>query len=246
MAHIKLSDAVMRQKQLMNNGAQLFPRPLPHQRAATLALRDLLVSLQKGKLPQDMANCLSTMLQGGDYMIAASFWSAIRQIPSLRRGSWSYLPYEKLRFSLFEIFYQLEQAPDPNNRIMLSAERDRLGQPKTEIHWRINDIDIQHAIRIQQIWAEEFAKAGIGEFQFAKDWAEQKFEKPAMHHHLGATRMHNDPKQGVVDANGLVHGISNLFVAGSSVFPTAGYANPTLTVIALSLRLADHVKTLMS
>jgi choline dehydrogenase-like flavoprotein len=67
-----------------------------------------------------------------------------------------------------------------------------------------------------------------------------------MHHHLGTTRMHHDPRQGVVDADCKVHGISNLFVAGSSVFPTSGYANPTLTIVALSLRLADHVKTLIN
>lgn len=96
----------------------------------------------------------------------------------------------------------------------MSAERDRLGMPKTEIHWRINDIDIQNAIRIQEIWAEEFDKAGIGRLQFAKNWSEQAFEKPAMHHHLGSTRMHTDPNQGVVDANCKVHDISNLFIAG--------------------------------
>lgn len=245
MARIKLSESVMRQERLMNNGAQLFPRPLAYQREATLALRDLLKSLGRGTLPPDLTKQLSIILRGSDYVTVASFWSAIRQIPAWRRGDWSYLPLEKRRFSMFEIFYQIEQAPDPNNRVMLSAERDRLGQPKTEIHWRVNDIDIQHAIRIQEIWAEEFEKAGIGKLHFARNWAEQTFEKPAMHHHLGTTRMHNDPKQGVVDANCKVHGLSNLFIAGSSVFPTAGYANPTLTIIALSLRLADHIKTLM-
>jgi len=60
-------------------------------------------------------------------------------------------------------------------------------------------------------------------------------------HHIGTTRMHPDPKQGVVDQNCRVHGISNLHVAGSSVFPTSGHANPTLTIVALALRLADHL-----
>ncbi|MGG6293718.1 GMC oxidoreductase [Leptolyngbya sp. AN02str] len=245
MARFKLSESVMRQERLLNNGAQLFPRPLPHQREATLALRDLLTALRNGKPLPDLTKRLSMLLQGADYVATASFWSAIRSIPSLRRGDWSYLPLEKRRFSLFEIFYQIEQAPDPNNRITLSAERDRMGMPKTEIHWRINDIDSRNAIRIQEIWAEELDKAGIGKLEFARTWAEQKFEKPAMHHHLGSTRMHNDPKQGVVDANCQVHGLSNLFIAGSSVFPTSGYSNPTLTIIALSLRLADHIKTLI-
>ena len=65
-------------------------------------------------------------------------------------------------------------------------------------------------------------------------------------HHIGTTRMHVDPKQGVVDPDCRVHGLSNLYVAGSSVFPTSGYANPTLTIVALALRLADHLKARLS
>lgn len=61
-------------------------------------------------------------------------------------------------------------------------------------------------------------------------------------HHMGTTLMHPDPRQGVVDANSKVHGIANLFAAGSGVFPTSGAANPTLTLVALSLRLSDHLK----
>jgi choline dehydrogenase-like flavoprotein len=64
-------------------------------------------------------------------------------------------------------------------------------------------------------------------------------------HHCGTTRMHINPKNGVVNENCRVHGMSNLFVAGSSVFPTIGYANPTLTIVALAVRLADHIKKLM-
>jgi choline dehydrogenase-like flavoprotein len=62
-------------------------------------------------------------------------------------------------------------------------------------------------------------------------------------HHMGTTRMHVDPKQGVVDPDCRVHGVGNLFIAGSSVFPTGGYANPTLTIVALAIRLADHLKS---
>jgi choline dehydrogenase-like flavoprotein len=246
MARIKTSESVMRQEHLLNNGAQLFPRPLEHQRQATLAMRSLLSELKQGKLSRESFKHLKIALRGGDYIVAATFWSAVRLIPSLRRGDWSYLPYEKRRFSQFEIFYQIEQVPDPHNRVVLSQERDRLGQPKVEVHWRLNEIDIRNAIRVQEIWAEELTKAGIGDLQFTRDWSKQKFEKPAMHHHLGTTRMHYDSRQGVIDANCKVHGISNLFVVGSSVFPTAGYANPTLTIIALSLRLADHIKMLMN
>lgn len=246
MARVHLTEDLMRREHLLNNGAQLFPRPLPHQREATLALRSLISSIRDRKPIQDRLKLLSAALRGSDYIIAAGFWAAIRQLPTLRRGDWSYLPFEKQRFSQFEIFYQIEQAPDPSNRVKLSSERDRFGQNKVELHWRLNPIDIQNAIRVQEIWAEEFDRAGLGELQFARKREDWKFEKPAMHHHMGATRMHNDPKQGVVDANCKVHDISNLFIAGCSVFPTSGYANPTLTIIALSLRLADHIKTLMN
>lgn len=245
MARVRLSEDLMRREHILNNGAQLFPRPQERQRKATLALRSLGSAIRDRQSLPDVTKNLITALSGGDYILVAGFWAAIRKIPALRRGDWSYLPYEKLRFSQFEIFYQIEQAPDPNNRVTLSAERDFLGQNKVEVHWKLNPIDIQNAVRVQEIWAEEFDKAGLGKLQFAKKREDWKFENLAMHHHIGSTRINNDPKQGVVDANCKVHGISNLFIAGSSVFPTAGYSNPTLTIIALSLRLADHIKTLI-
>jgi choline dehydrogenase-like flavoprotein len=61
-------------------------------------------------------------------------------------------------------------------------------------------------------------------------------------HHIGTTRMHADPRFGVVDPDCRVHGCANLHVAGSSVFPTSGYANPTLTIVALAVRLSEHLK----
>ncbi len=68
---------------------------------------------------------------------------------------------------------------------------------------------------------------------------------PNAHHHAGTTRMHTDPRFGVADADARVHGTENLYVAGASVFPTAGFANPTLTIVAMALRLADHLKQML-
>ncbi len=247
MAKFQISEALMRDENLLNNGAQLFPRPLIHQKEATIALRSLLsLHRQKTSIWKEAFKHLNIIFGASDYITYAGFWALIRKFPGMQRGAWSYLPYEKSRFSQFEIFYQLEQAPDPNNRVKLSSEKDYLGQNKVEVHWRLNPIDINSAIKVQEIWAEEFKLAGLGELKFEREQENWKFEKTAMHHHMGTTRMHNNPKQGVVDSNCKVHGITNLFIAGSSVFPTSGYANPTLTVIALSLKLADHVKSLMS
>jgi choline dehydrogenase-like flavoprotein len=66
------------------------------------------------------------------------------------------------------------------------------------------------------------------------------------HHHMGTTRMHDDPHNGVVNRDCQVHGISNLFIAGSSVFPSYACDDPTMTIVTLALRLADHLKSLTS
>lgn len=122
---------------------------------------------------------------------------------------------------------------------------DRFGYRKVQIYWRLNDLDIRSMRRSLEVFAEEFTKVGLGKLNVELDQGVPQVFLPSIHHHMGTTRMHVDPKQGVVDANCKVHGISNLFVASSSVFPTGGYANPTLTIIAFAIRVADQVKTLM-
>lgn len=244
MAWIKLTDDGIRREQLLNNGVQLFPRPLTHQTVATRSLRKLVSHLRHGKLSRELGQHLLAALKGADYVTAAGFWAAIRQLPGLKRGDWSFLPLEKRRFSRFEVIYQIEQAPNPNNRVTLSSNRDLLGSPQAQLHWQLHDIDIRTVKRVQKILKEEFAHSRIGELDIARDGDKLKFDKLTIHHHMGTTRMHDDPKQGVVDANLKIHGMTNLFITGSSVFPTAGYANPTLTIIALAIRLADHIKHL--
>ena len=90
--------------------------------------------------------------------------------------------------------------------------------------------------------AEGIRSRGFGRLRVRLDEGQPVLQYPAQHHHLGTTRMHPDPARGVVDADARVHGLANLFVGGGSVFPTGGYINPTLTIAALTLRLADHVR----
>ncbi len=139
-----------------------------------------------------------------------------------------------------------EQVPNPNSRVMLAAERDSFGQNRVYLDWQLSPVDIRSTIRAQEIIDQEIRHAGLGRLHIQmKDDA----PPPGLgggYHHMGTTRMHVDPKKGVVDENCRVHGISNLFVAGPSVFPTGGYANPVLTTVALAIRLADYVKNLMS
>jgi choline dehydrogenase-like flavoprotein len=138
-----------------------------------------------------------------------------------------------------------EQAPRPDSRITLSEQTDSMGVPRARVEWLL-DLQVGktliHAARLLQ---EEFKAAGLPE-PILEDWVrEARVDKAAiidMAHTLGATRMASDPQHGVVDTNCQVHGVQGLFVAGGSVFPTSGHANPTLMIVALAVRLADHLK----
>ena len=117
-------------------------------------------------------------------------------------------------------------------------------RPRVHLNWHLSELDFRSIRRGHEILAEAVRSAGLGEFAVAlgsKDDSWQATTKSG-YHHMGTTRMHSEPRYGVVNADGRVHGISNLFVAGSSIFPTAGYVNPTLTIVALAIRLADHVQ----
>jgi choline dehydrogenase-like flavoprotein len=110
------------------------------------------------------------------------------------------------------------------------------------LNWQLSPSDILSAVRSQQILDAELRCAGLGRLLIGMHDASPPQGLHGGYHHMGTTRMHVNPKHGVIDANCRVHGLSNLFVAGPSVFPTGGYANPVLTVVALAVRLADHVK----
>jgi choline dehydrogenase-like flavoprotein len=140
----------------------------------------------------------------------------------------------------FGLDIMAEQAPNPDSRVRLSGRRDRLGVPSTVLDWRLGDLDWRSIRRAVEVLADCVRDAGVGEVVSTLD----RNPPPAVYgnwHHLGTTRMHDDPARGVVDRHGRVHGVDNLYVSGGSVLPTGGYANPTLTIAALALRLADHL-----
>jgi choline dehydrogenase-like flavoprotein len=132
------------------------------------------------------------------------------------------------------------------NRVMLSDERDSLGRRKVRIEWRIGEADVENMRRVMQLFDQAVRQAGIGHFEgaFPDEPSAWRQAVEAGKHHMGTTRMHVAPEHGVVDENSRVHGASNLFVTGSSVFPSGGYANPTLTIVALAVRLGDHLSSL--
>lgn len=148
--------------------------------------------------------------------------------------------------AIFKLVTRSEQAPNPDSRVTLGNERDALGLNRSVLALRLGELDFETIRVTLQLIGEEFGRLGLGRIKLA-DWllSEQVTWPESLHwgwHHMGTTRMADDPKQGVVDRNCRVHSVANLYIAGSSVFATGGYMNPTLTIVALALRLADHLK----
>jgi choline dehydrogenase-like flavoprotein len=146
---------------------------------------------------------------------------------------------------VFAVAVMSEQAPDPDSRVVLGARSDRFGLPLPDLHWPTRERDFRDARRTIERLAAGIADAGLGRIETLWDGGRSRPEVvTGGWHHMGTTRMSDDPGSGVVDANGKVHGIRNLYAAGSSVFPTSGFANPTLPLVALAVRLADHLAAL--
>jgi choline dehydrogenase-like flavoprotein len=137
-----------------------------------------------------------------------------------------------------------EQAPNPDSRVTLDHAHDAFGLNRVKLDWRMLPIDRRTVVRAEAIIEDELVRLGIGTLA-PLDPAEIEGWPANLEggwHQIGTTRADNDPKHGVVDAQGQVHGMVNLFIAGSSTFPTAGAAPPTLTIVAMALRLAQHLR----
>jgi choline dehydrogenase-like flavoprotein len=147
----------------------------------------------------------------------------------------------------FELFTRVEQAPNPSSRITLNTEKDSLGMPRSILHWVLTPMEKKSIRKIDELIGQQVGLAGIARVKvldYLKDEKDNSWPSftGGGWHHMGTTRMSDDAKTGVVDANCKVHGMANLYIAGSSCFVTAAAPNPTLTLIALSLRLSDHLK----
>jgi len=150
----------------------------------------------------------------------------------------------------YQLFARIEQAPNAASRVTLDTEKDGLGVPRASLHWVLTPLEKRSLRKISELAGQEVGRSGTGrvklmDYLLDKDDHSWPSFTGGGWHHMGTTRMSTDPKQGVVDSNCKVHGISNLFIAGSSCFTTAGAANPTLTLVALTIRLSDHIKESM-
>jgi choline dehydrogenase-like flavoprotein len=139
-----------------------------------------------------------------------------------------------------------EQAPNRESRVTLGSLKDALGVPQAQLDWRIGDLELDSMLALAGLLGETAGGRKLGRARVLATRDELLHNIGFGCHHMGTTRMSGDPTRGVVDTNCQVHGVDNLFVAGSSVFPTSGAANPTYTILALALRLAEYLRGRLS
>jgi choline dehydrogenase-like flavoprotein len=266
LGRISLNPEVMEKFQLRNLAVMLFPttwnqhdldamrsvnvfRLMPHQiytiRFPIELAKHIFDLLRE---PITLARHLRNVVRGRKRLVRAIYERARFGIPiflGLGRGGWSRISNNQRKYDHLEILAIVEQSPNPNNRVTVTTEKDALGCPKAKLHYICAKEDIESVKRAQQLVGEALVETGLGHYQPPEIPAEVMKTATGLHHMLGTTRMSDDPKNGVVDRDCRVHGMRNLFIAGSAVFSTGSYANPTLTNLALSVRVSDKVISLL-
>ena len=236
IGRLTLPEAVLRENRLLNLSGVLWPKPKGYRSRGIEALREMRLLARQKHLARSLALAPRACVNCGD--ILAYAWRRFRAPKRASLSFWSILPNTEKTFGSMEPEFYLEQPPDPSNRVSLSTELDSVGCRRTLATWRWGQQSRDSAHRAGILLNKSFERARLGRLV--------PLRHPRVHttghHHLGTTRMHNSPAVGVVDPNCRVHETNNLFIAGSSVFCTGGYANPTLTIIALAIRLAEHLK----
>ena len=245
---LSLSDEVIRQEKLLNYVGELMPRVVLktslnqflYPRIDSKSVRSyrfLRSAMAQRKLPDDFGEHLHNIFSGIDEFTVTVYRNIKKRVLRV---------LDKQRIRLFRLSNMSEQSPNPESRVTLGSDRDSLGQRRVRLDWRLTSFDIESAKRSQEILDKELRHSGLGRLYIELNDKTPPHRIKGGWHHMGTTRMHTDPEKGVVDENCCVHGIHNLFIDGPSVFPTSGYANPSLTIVALAVRLADHIKTLMA
>lgn len=228
---LHLSVSLQKERQTLNWAASLDPG----EKSGYASLISFYRKLVKGRLSEAISNHFPSVM--------TDFADVVTGLRRRLTGQSHYSPRTRL------IYAKVEQAPNPESQVSLSSERDRLGLNKAKLNWRLTARE-KRTLRIaNHVLDRQARQAGIGHVEpfewMTSDDAAWPSTLEAYGHHMGTTRMSELPKKGVVDPDCRVHGIDNLFIAGSSVFPTGGCVNPTLTIVALALRLAEHVADLL-
>jgi choline dehydrogenase-like flavoprotein len=225
-----LAPAAQRAEQITPVAFALLPIPdAAYESAGMRSLRRVGGAVLKGSVPDQMMDHISNVLGDAGSLAGLAY-------ESVRYGQ---VPIERI-----DVRVAMIPVPNPESRVLLSGQTDALGLRGVKLDWRLTELDKQSVRRALEIMGAEIGRMGVGRMKMllSDDDTTWPDDLEGANHHVGTTRMHDDPAQGIVDRNCKVHGIDNLYIAGSSVFPTAGIGTPTLMIIALALRLADHVR----
>lgn len=189
-------------------------------------------------------NVRNQMMEPGDMQFLEDVATVLVNLNDISRevgARLSVSPWPLPKYYLLE--HRLEQAPNPASRVVISDRRDKVGSLIADLDWQLNDVDFDSFRRCQDALVQEMTRLGFGRAELEEITPDLVRQRVGGHyHHIGTTRMSDNPTNGVVDADCKVHGVSNLYVGGSSIFPTAGFSGPTMMLIGFSLRLADTIR----
>lgn len=233
LPRLSLTAEAQKEKQIL--AATAFIQFLPKEGSLFEAMKPVYREMSRLKVPS-YAN-LKTLFRG-----LHNIGEIIPMLKAYWGSRYMYVPNSIPRLTIM-----LEQSPAADSTVGLSSALDAYGIPVADIHWRIPDITIDTLKEFCTMLEAEFSRLSLGRIEWDA-WVNQDNETIKTHlidayHHMGTTRMSPSDASGVVNENCRMHGVQNLYIAGSSVFPTSGHSNPTLTFMALALRLSQHLKS---
>ncbi|MBK8176727.1 MAG: GMC family oxidoreductase [Rhodospirillales bacterium] len=230
-AEMNIAPSVQNEERLLDAAAYLELVLHGEEAASTTALKQIYWDVWRGARPREPLK-----------QIAAILSSPI----DLATFGWGVFSCSERFIRCRRITLIAEQAPNPDSRVMLSHLRDRLGMNRVRLDWRLTEQDHRSVQRTAEIVTGELERAGLLKVKtLMPEWESDVLAPKWNWHHMGTTRMHEEARCGVVDRDCKVHGIDNLYIAGSSVFPTAGNHTPTFTILALALRITDRIRSRM-
>lgn len=235
--YLMLSDSAIRQHGLNNVRAPIIPTSRYKASEGVEAFHILTNALKAGEIPDELGAHIGNIVRDIDMVIEG-----------ISRKTFNTKLFDSandMNFLYSDVM--IEQRPEPSNRISLSPERDRLGLRKAVINWNLGRDDKENLRRCMELIATGFGSVGLGRIRVEQEHGSRAYGELMSYgdHHMGTTRAHVNVRHGVVDGNLKVHDVENLYIAGSSVFPTGGHVPPTLTIVALAIRMAGHIRQRM-
>jgi choline dehydrogenase-like flavoprotein len=224
---LSLSPELQEREALPQIGLRFTGTTMHHGSPGLASARFIKESMNDFRWPRDLGYHLQQVVTHIDEVLPRLFGTFERETSDRVTDFWCELP------------------PNPESRVLLGDETDALGLRRVNLRWLKPDVVKRAFFFAHETLGKALGESGLGRLQIVIDEEDMRVSDLGGNHHMGTTRMHEDPKRGVVNADCRVHGVDNLYVAGSSVFPTYGHIGPTLTLVALAARMAEHLGTRM-